>query len=54
MNRYRELVKKQNLTDEDYAEAFTLEQELDEIPDFLSPDIAAEYSRMKLEFSNRG
>lgn len=54
LNRYRELVKKQNLTDEDYAEAFTLEQELDEIPDFLSPDIAAEYSRMKLEFSNRG
>lgn len=54
LNRYRELVKKQNLTDEDYAEAITLEQELDEIPDFLAPGIAAEYSRMKLEFSNRG
>lgn len=54
LNRYRELVKKQNLTDEDYAEAVALEQELDEIPDFLSPGLAAEYSRMKLEFSNRG
>ena len=26
---------------------------LDEIPDYLALDIAAEYSRLKLEFNNR-
>lgn len=52
--RYKELTEKSDLTDEDYAEIVSLETELDEIPDFLSPDIASEYSRAKLEFSNRG
>lgn len=54
LNRYRVLTAKEELSDEDYAEIVELEHDLDEIPDFLSPDIASEYSRMKLEFSNRG
>lgn len=52
--RYKELVGKLELTDEDYAEIVELEQDLDEIPDYLSPEIASEYRRLKLEFSNRG
>ena len=54
VNRYKELVGKLELTDEDYAEIVGLEQDLDEIPDYLSPEIASEYRRLKLEFSNRG
>lgn len=54
LKRYEELTGKSELTDEDYAEIVELEIELDEIPDYLSPDIASTYSRMKLEFSNRG
>lgn len=52
-DRYKELTAKQDLQDEDYAEIVDLEMELDEIPDFLTPEIASEYSRLKLEFSNR-
>lgn len=54
LERYKELTSKSDLQDEDYAEIVDLEHDLDEIPDFLSPEIASEYSRMKLEFSNRG
>lgn len=54
VNRYKELVGKLELTDEDYAEIVELENDLDEIPDYLSPEIASEYRRLKLEFSNRG
>lgn len=54
ISRYKELVEKLELTDEDYAEIVELEQDLDEIPDYLSPEIASEYRRLKLEFSNRG
>lgn len=54
VDRYQELVGKLELTDEDYAEIVELEQDLDEIPDYLSPEIASEYRRLKLEFSNRG
>lgn len=54
LDRYRALTAKAELSDEDYAEIVELEHDLDEIPDFLSPDIASEYSRMKLEFFNRG
>lgn len=52
-DRYKELTAKADLQDTEYAEIMDLETELDEIPDFLSPDIASEYSRIKLEFSNR-
>lgn len=54
LNRYKALIQKTPLTDEDYAELVELEQALDEIPDYLSPEIASEYSRLKLEFLNRG
>lgn len=54
LGRYKTLTEKADLSDEDYAEIVELEHDLDEIPDFLSPEIASEYSRMKLEFSNRG
>lgn len=54
LERYKALTEIVELSDEDYAEIVELEHDLDEIPDFLSPEIASEYSRMKLEFSNRG
>ncbi len=54
LDRYKVLTAKTDLTDEECAEILELEQDLDEIPDFLSPEIASEYSRLKLEFSNRG
>ena len=52
-NRYRELVSKQTLTDEEYAEVMDLDVYLDEIPDYLSLGIATEYRRLKLEFETR-
>ena len=50
----KKLVDKNELSDEEYAEIEELESGLDEIPDGLAPAVAAEYSRLKLEFSNRG
>lgn len=52
--KYRKLVKKVNLTDDDFAEAAELEMYLDEVPDYLALGFAAEYNRLKLEFANRG
>lgn len=52
--QYRTLVKKADLTDEDFAVAAELETYLDEVPDYLALDMATEYSRLKLEFANRG
>ena len=52
--RYKKLVSKTELSDEEYAELDKLEFYLDEIPDYLAKDITAEYSRLKLEFSKRG
>ena len=52
--RYKVLVSKNELTDEEYEEIDQLEYYLDEIPDYLAKELAAEYSRLKLEFSNRG
>lgn len=54
LERYKALTEIADLSDEDYAEIVELEHDLDEIPDFLSPEIASEYSRMKLELANRG
>lgn len=59
IERYKNLVDKKlvgenELSDEEYAEIEELESSLDEIPDGLAPEVAAEYSRLKLEFSNRG
>lgn len=52
-DRYKELIAKDDLSDEEYAEIMDLEIYLDEIPDYLSIGIATEYSRLKLEFENR-
>jgi len=48
------LVSKDELSDEEYEEMDKLEFYLDEIPDYLAKELASEYSRLKLEFSNRG
>ena len=52
--RYKELVSKDELSDEEYEEIDHLEYYLDEIPDYLAQELTAEYSKMKLEFENRG
>lgn len=51
--RYKDLVAKEELTDEEYAETAELETYLDEVPDYLALEFSAEYSRLKLEFANR-
>lgn len=51
--RYKTLVSKKQLSDEEYAEIMELEVALDEIPDYLALEIATEYQRLKLEFENR-
>lgn len=51
--RYKNLVSKENLTDDEMGEIAELELYLDEIPDYLAWDITTEYQRMKLEFMNR-
>ena len=52
--RYKVLVSKAELSDEEYEEIDKLEFYLDEIPDYLAKELTSEYSRLKLEFSNRG
>lgn len=52
-NRYREIAKKKELTDEDFREIAELELYLDEIPDYLALDVATEYARLKVELENR-
>lgn len=52
--RYKALISKTELSDEEYEEIDKLEFYLDEIPDYLAKELTAEYSRLKLEFSNRG
>ncbi len=52
-DQYRNLVKKQTLSDEEISEIARLELYLDEIPDYLSIGIATEYQRLKLELMNR-
>ncbi len=53
-NEYKKLVCKENLTDSEKAEISKLEVQLNNIPDFLSLDMATEYKRLKLEFRLRG
>ena len=52
-SRYKVLVSKAELSDEEYEEIDRLEYYLDEIPDYLAKELTAEYSRLKLEFFNR-
>lgn len=51
--RYKQLVQKKTLTDEDLAEIAKLELFLDEIPDYLALDMTTEYKKKKLEFESR-
>lgn len=51
--RYKALVNKDLLTDEDFGEIADLEMFLDEIPDYLALGITTEYHRLKLELSKR-
>jgi len=51
--QYKKLLQKSPLTDDDYDEIMSLEQYLDEIPDYLSIGIAEEYAKLKLEFQAR-
>ena len=53
-SRYKMLVSRNELTDEEYEEIEQLEYYLDEIPDYLAKELTTEYSRLKLEFFNRG
>lgn len=51
--RFKGLVAKKDVTDEDMREISQLEVFLDEIPDYLALDITTEYERMKSEFEAR-
>lgn len=51
--KYKYLVTKKELSDDELSEIAELELYLDEIPDYLAIGIATEYRRMKLEFMNR-
>ena len=52
-DRYKSLIKKESLSDDEINEVAELEWYLDEIPDYLSISISTEYQRLKLEFMNR-
>lgn len=51
--RYKTLIQKSPLSDDDYDEIMSLEQYLNEIPKYLFPGIAEEYGKQKLEFWTR-
>mgnify|MGYP004704259047 CR=1 FL=1 len=52
--KYQTLVKKKELTDDDFEEIADLEMYLDEIPDYLALNITTEYQRLKAELRDRG
>lgn len=52
-DKYKNLVVKENLTDDDFEEIADLEMFLDEIPDYLALNITTEYQRLKAEFGKR-
>ncbi len=52
-DRYQCLVKKKDLTDDDFEEIAELEMFLNEIPDYLALNLTTEYQRLKLEFEHR-
>lgn len=51
--RYKELVQKEILTDNDFEEIAKLEMFLNEIPDYLALGVTTEYQRLKLQFEKR-
>lgn len=52
-DKYKSLVHKETLTDDDFEEIAELEMFLDEIPDYLALDITTEYQRLKEELEQR-
>jgi hypothetical protein len=51
--RFKDLVGKAALSDDELIEIAELEVYLDEVPDYLALGFASEYSRLKLEFESR-
>ena len=51
--RYKELARKNDLTDDDYEELGTLESTLDNIPDFLAFGIMADFRQIQAELQAR-
>lgn len=51
--KYKQLVKKEKLTDEDLNEIDELEIYLDEIPDYLALTLNSEYKKLKNDLRNR-
>lgn len=51
--RYQELAAQSSFSDADYAELDELEMYLEEIPDYLAPELNEEYRRIKLELDSR-
>ncbi len=52
-DRYKILVRKENLSDDEMSEIAELELYLDEVPDYPAIGITTEYQKMKVEFMNR-
>ena len=52
-DRYKKLVYKENLSDDEISQIAELELYLDEVPDYLAIGITTEYQKMKVEFMNR-
>ena len=52
-SRYKKLVAKDHLTDDEMEEITNLELYLDEIPDYLALNITTEYQKLKAEFEAR-
>ena len=51
--RYKDIVKKDEISDDDFEEIADLELYLDEIPDYLALNVTTEYQRLKAELRNR-
>ena len=51
--KYKNLINKDHLEDEDFAEISRLQVYLEEIPDYLALDISTEYQILKSEFEGR-
>ena len=51
--RYKELARKNDMTDDDYEELGTLESTLDNIPDFLALGIMADFRQIQAELQAR-
>ena len=51
--RYKELARKNDLTDDDYEELGTLESTLNNIPDFLALGIMADFRQVQAELQER-